>query len=262
MQHKQTYPTPFSLDKIGLPASRHAAVGVLLLVALLAFELFNFDTTRYALESLLGEQLFTTISWAAILAFAFCAIDFAGLVHLFSPVSLGEQTKETYFLLGAWLLGATMNALMTWWAVTLLLVNHPLSGNQVLSHEQLLNIVPIFVAVLVWLIRILFIGAISVAGEHLFGSRAAGETAPSLSKTAISHHIPSASGRKPAGMSASSRIQADNNEMPSFITRRPDRGNGHGSGSRTQHGLKSRNVRQAPLTVGMPPRMVARAARR
>ena len=39
-----------------------------------------------------------------------------------------------------------------------------------LSREQLLRYVPIFVAVLVWLTRILFIGSFSIAGESIFGS--------------------------------------------------------------------------------------------
>jgi hypothetical protein len=69
--------------------------------------------------------------------------------------------------MGAWLLGATMNAVMTWWAVSLTLLNHDF-GNEVLSRQQLLQSAPIFVAVLVWLTRILFIGAFTVAGEHLF----------------------------------------------------------------------------------------------
>ena len=68
---------------------------------------------------------------------------------------------------GAWLLGATMNAIMTWWAVSLTLLENPV-GNAVLSSEVLLKTVPIFVAVLVWLTRILFIGALSVTGDHLF----------------------------------------------------------------------------------------------
>lgn len=69
--------------------------------------------------------------------------------------------------MGAWLLGATMNAVMTWWAVSLTLLNHQL-GNEILDREQLLRIVPIFVALLVWLTRILFIGSLTVAGETMF----------------------------------------------------------------------------------------------
>ena len=70
--------------------------------------------------------------------------------------------------MGAWLLGATMNALMTWWAVSLALLDHQ-TGNAILSHEELLDIVPTLVAVLVWVTRILFIGAFSVAGSRLYG---------------------------------------------------------------------------------------------
>lgn len=148
--------------------SRELAIGLLLVVALLSFEIFNFDTTRFALADLLGDISFLGLRWATILAIAFCAIDFAGLAHLLSPQGAQGEQKEVWYLMGAWLLGATMNALMTWWAVSLTLLSHDF-GNEVLSRGQLLQIVPVFVAVLVWLTRILFIGAFSVAGNHLFG---------------------------------------------------------------------------------------------
>jgi hypothetical protein len=157
----------FGLDQQRLRLPRKVVVGVILIVALLAFEIFNFDTTRYALKSLLGDVEFIGLHWAAILAIAFCAIDFAGLVRLFTPEQGADEPKEVWYLMGAWLLGATMNAVMTWWAVSLTLLNHDL-GNEVLSREQLLKYVPIFVAVLVWLTRILFIGAFTVAGDHIF----------------------------------------------------------------------------------------------
>lgn len=146
---------------------RKILIGVVLVIALFAFEIFNFDTTRYALESLLGDRQFWRFTWAAILAFAFCAIDFAGLSRLFTPERGYDEPKFVWYLMGAWLLGATMNAIMTWWAVNLTLLSHDL-GNEVLSRGQLLKAVPLFVAILVWLTRILFIGAFSVAGEHLF----------------------------------------------------------------------------------------------
>ena len=154
---------------IGTRSPRHLVIGVILLTALLAFELFNFDTTRYALNSLLGDVRFIGIGWATILAIAFCSIDFAGLARLFTPERGREEPKEVWFLMGAWLLGATMNAVMTWWAVSLTLLNHPL-GNEIMTREQLLQVVPIFVAVLVWLTRILFIGSLTVAGEHIFAN--------------------------------------------------------------------------------------------
>lgn len=171
------------LDRLtGAAASlpRQLVIGLILVVALVAFEIFNFDTTQYALTDLLGQVSFMGLRWATILAIAFCFIDFAGLAHLFSPESSAERSKEVWYMMGAWLLGATMNALMTWWAVSLTLLSHEF-GNEVMSRGQLLQIVPIFVAVLVWLTRILFIGAFSVAGGHLFGAI---RTQPSLSDAA------------------------------------------------------------------------------
>ncbi|RMH00616.1 MAG: hypothetical protein D6706_03570, partial [Chloroflexi bacterium] len=173
---KQPFLTPNQLT--GIHVTGKTLVGIILIVALFAFEAFNFDTTRYALRDLLGDVSFWGMGWATILAIAFCAIDFAGLARLFTPEQGREEPRAVWYLMGAWLLGATMNAIMTWWAISLTLLSHEF-GNEVLSREQLLTIVPIFVAALVWLTRILFIGAISVAGEHVFDWQAAMETAVS-----------------------------------------------------------------------------------
>lgn len=147
--------------------SRKVIIAIILGVALIAFEIFNFDTTQYALTNLLGEISFAGVLWASILAIAFCAIDFAGLVRIFTPQRGSEEPKAVWFLTGAWFLGTIANSVMTWWAVSLTLLSHEF-GNEVLSREALLRYVPIFVAMLVWLTRILFIGAFSVAGEDVF----------------------------------------------------------------------------------------------
>lgn len=157
----------FGMRVASMSMQRKTMVGVILMVALFAFEIFNFDTTQYALRSLLGDIRFLGVGWASILAIAFCSIDFAGLIRIFTPQRGASEPREVWYLMGAWILGAAMNAVMTWWAVSLTLLNHTF-GNEVLSREQLLTYVPIFVAVLVWLTRILFIGAFTVAGEHIF----------------------------------------------------------------------------------------------
>ncbi len=172
MRNEQTFTNSgngfeINLANTDIKLSRKAVIGIILTVALLAFEMFNFDTTQYALRNLLGDVRFIGLQWASILAIAFCSIDFAGLARLFTPEKGADEPKEVWYLMGAWLLGATMNAIMTWWAVSLTLLNHNF-GNEVMSRETLLQVVPIFVAVLVWLTRILFIGAFTVAGEHIF----------------------------------------------------------------------------------------------
>ncbi len=148
-------------------ANRQVVIGGIILLALVAFELFNFDTTRFALNNLLGDIEFFAVQWSTILAVAFCGIDFAGLARLFRPQRSGNEPVEAWYLMGAWFLAATMNAVMTWWAVSVQLTTstHQL-GNEVLSREQLLHYVPIFVAVLVWLTRILIIGAVTMAGHQ------------------------------------------------------------------------------------------------
>lgn len=147
--------------------SRKVIIAAILGVALIAFEIFNFDTTQFALQNLLGDIRFAGVMWASILAIAFCAIDFAGLVRIFTPQRGAEEPRSVWFLTGAWFLGTIANSIMTWWAISLTLLSHDF-GNEVLSREMLLRYVPIFVAMLVWLTRILFIGAFSVAGEDIF----------------------------------------------------------------------------------------------
>ncbi len=141
-------------------------MGGLLLVALLFFEMFNYSTTLFALTDLLGDLKFLGLRWAAWLAVAFCSIDLAGLVRLFALPG-DEDAAEVWYLFGAWLLAASMNALLTWWGVSVALLTHEPVGTRLLGRETLLTVVPIFVAVLVWLTRILLIGTLTVAGPQL-----------------------------------------------------------------------------------------------
>jgi hypothetical protein len=151
--------------------TRQVMVGAVLVTALFAFELFNFDTTEYALEDLLGPTSFAGIRWATILAIAFCSIDIAGLARLIMPdtgreAEGGRFLKPAWLMLGAWLLGGAVNAIMTWWAVSLALMGHSL-GNEVLTREQLLRIVPIFVALLVWVTRVLIISSFTMTADRV-----------------------------------------------------------------------------------------------
>ncbi len=142
--------------------------GLLIVAALLAFEVFNYSTTDYALSDLLGDLRFAGIAWSTILAIAFCGIDFAGIARLFTPEDGGSETTEVWYLFGAWMLAATMNALLTWWGVSLAIANHSSSSAAVMDRATLLKVVPIFVAIMVWVIRVLIIGTFSVAGDRLF----------------------------------------------------------------------------------------------
>ena len=143
---------------------RDLVFAAIMVGALIAFELFNFGTTEFALSDLLGDLSLGVIRWATILALAFTAMDFAGLSWLFTPKK--RVRMEIWYLVGAWLLAATMNAILTWWSVSLALLNHPALGNEVIARESLLSGAPVFVAALVWLLRVLLIGTFTLAGHR------------------------------------------------------------------------------------------------
>jgi hypothetical protein len=139
---------------------------MIILTALLAFEMFNYSTTEYALHDLLGNLVFAGLRWSTILSIAFCGIDFAGIARLFTPERGSTEPKEGWYLFGAWLLAATMNAILTWWGVSMAIATHKEASVAIMNAKTLTQVVPVFVALMVWLIRILIIGTISVAGER------------------------------------------------------------------------------------------------
>ena len=155
--------------KRGQRIHRGAAFGLIIITALLAFEIFNYTTTQFALADVLGDLKFAGIRWATILAIAFCGIDFAGIARIFTPQQGRDEPAEVWYLFGAWLLAAGFNATLTWWGVSVAIVNHTsAAAGAVISSATLTKVVPIFVAVMVWLIRVLIIGTFSLAGDNLF----------------------------------------------------------------------------------------------
>lgn len=100
-------------------------------------------------------------------------------------------------MFGAWLIAATMNALLTWWGVSIAIVNHETLGNAVIARQTLLKVVPIFVTVIVWLLRVLIIGLFSVAGEKYFGRDQLNLQFPAPSRTAPVSSRKKAPGAKP-----------------------------------------------------------------
>jgi hypothetical protein len=153
----------------GRTISRGAMWGMIIVFALLAFEVFNYSTTQFALRDMLGDLTFAGIRWATVLAIAFCGIDFAGIARIFTPQQGRDEPAEVWYLFGAWFLAAGFNAALTWWGVSVAIVNHTsAAAGSVISGHTLDTLIPIFVAVMVLLIRVLIIGTFSVAGDNLF----------------------------------------------------------------------------------------------
>jgi hypothetical protein len=164
----RSFPIPLLPFLRGTANRRGALFGGILVGALLAFEVFNYSTTDFALHDVLGDLRFAGLRWSTVLSIAFCGIDFAGIARLFTPEKGRDEPAEVWYLFGAWLLAAAMNAMLTWWGVSVAIVNHNSAGGVLVGQATMTRVVPVFVAVMVWLIRVLIIGTFSVAGENLF----------------------------------------------------------------------------------------------
>src|SRR5678816_4295574 len=99
----------------GTAIKRGLIFGLIILLALLAFEVFNYSSTLFALSDILGNLAFGPLRWASILAFAFCGIDFAGIARIFTPEQGRDEPAEVWYLFAAWFLAAAFNATLTWW---------------------------------------------------------------------------------------------------------------------------------------------------
>jgi hypothetical protein len=152
----------------GTAQKRGLIFGLIILGALLAFEVFNFSSTSFALRDILGDLTFSGIRWASLLAIAFCAIDFAGIARIFTPEQGADEPAEVWYLFAAWFLAAAFNATLTWWGVSVAIMSHNALGGVLVGQAAMLKIVPIFVAAMVLVIRVLLINTFSIAGERLF----------------------------------------------------------------------------------------------
>jgi hypothetical protein len=211
---------------------RGMVFGSIIVAAMLAFELFNYSTTDFALANLLGDLRFMGLRWAMILAIAFCGMDFAGIARLFTPEKGRGEHIEVWYMLAAWFLAASMNAILTWWGVSLALLQHSSLGNEILSRETLLTVVPVFVAVMVWLIRILMIGTLSMAGERLFSFGQSEDLAAA----------PVEAERQPAG--ATHGLQLPTAHLPTAVWR--------GSGNANRSEPVPGQTRPLARTIGAP----------
>ena len=195
---------------------RGMVFGCILVTALLAFEIFNYSTTDFALRDLLGSELkFAGLPWATILSIAFCGIDFAGIARLFTPEQGRDEPAEVWYLFGAWLLAATMNASLTWWGISVAVMNHAVAGSSLVSQSTMTKAIPVFVAIMVWLIRVLIIGTFSMSGDRIFSmdTRAARHSSSQAAR-APSRLRPEGSPARPSPQSFFRTLLPDDEDEP------------------------------------------------
>jgi hypothetical protein len=198
-------------------------MGAVILIALGAFEVFNFDTTRYGLETLLNGGSFYGVSWATILAIAACFVDLPGLARLVTEQKGKDEPIEIYVLGAGWLAATLINAALTWWSILSLMTVNPILGNELFPRTLLIKWVPPILASFVWLTRLAIIGAVSFAGDNFLHS---GKIASNLAwqKKTQNTHTP------PKGLPPIRRPQPEKlgDDLLRVLGASPDHSNGNG----------------------------------
>ena len=167
MNASQSIRSSFSKSFTQLKSQKGVMYIIIFILALAAFEAFNFSTTDHALSDVLGDLRFFGIRWATLLSLAFCGIDFAGIARLFGPQTRDENKESAWFMFSAWILAGTMNAILTWWGVVMAMQTHDILSVELVNGTFIGKAIPIFIALIVWLIRILLIGTLTKKSEHL-----------------------------------------------------------------------------------------------
>ena len=145
----------------------------LLVFVFISVEIFSFSISYYALNDLLGEMDFWGIRWATVLAIAFCGIGLAGFALNLPPQPAGKKSRREGYLFGVWMAGATLNTILTWWGLSIVMANQPTGNARMIEPEVLANFIPVFMAVLAGLVRILISGTLAkfLAGTNLAAGR-------------------------------------------------------------------------------------------
>lgn len=150
----------------------------MLAFAWLGFEIANYMTTELAITDLLGVPAsLWGLKWSDLIAISFSLVDFAGIAAVFTPEKGKNEPKEIVYLFIGWLIAASMNAVLTWWAVAMQIeatgVKHTfVDMNKVVVYG------PIFIAVLVLIVRIALIGTIITTVDQIFNPRDKSEKTP------------------------------------------------------------------------------------
>jgi hypothetical protein len=143
--------------------SRNAATILSMFAGLVVFEIFNYAATFFALRSLLGSHTVIGSNLTVWLAAAVCCLDFTGITHLFLPPEGQSNFKSNHHLFIAWILVTGLNAWLIWLGVSQAISIRQAQAGLVIDAGILAHILPIFIVSLIWLVRILVIGALASA---------------------------------------------------------------------------------------------------
>ena len=139
----------------------------MIILALAGFEIFNFSTTDFALRDILGNQGSGMLAWPMVLSLAFCGMDIAGIAKILATPRENSDQKTSWYLLGAWVLAAAMNTGLTWWGISVSIYNQPARAVMLMDPMTYVTVIPVLVAVMVWVIRVLIIGSLVTSFDEV-----------------------------------------------------------------------------------------------
>jgi len=136
--------------------------GLITVLGLLAFEIFNYATNQDAMAKIFGEAKFFTIPIYYLLAIAFSAIDLGGLSSTFTEEDWGHEPWWVYVATGGWLIASIVNALLTYLAILVGMALAPISQLAVVMPKvaAVYDYLPAALTIVIWLIRVMLIGSI------------------------------------------------------------------------------------------------------
>lgn len=139
---------------------------IMIAVALVCFDAFNYSTTQMSFEQILSEMKFFNISWSVWISIAFCLVDLFGMARMFTPVVDDSEPIWVWFLFIAWILSACFNAFMTWWGISSSIIDNVNNIHSPVSAEVLIGIVPVIIAIIVLVIRISIVITLATMLDH------------------------------------------------------------------------------------------------
>jgi len=136
--------------------------GLITVLGLLAFELFNYATTQEALSTILGALSFFGFPVYYLIAIAFAAIDLGGLSSTFTEEDWSNETWWVWVSTVGWEIASVVNAALTYMSVTIAMAVAPVSqlATVMPKVQEIYTYIPAALAFVVWLVRIMLIGSI------------------------------------------------------------------------------------------------------
>ena len=139
----------------------------LLFFGLLVFEIFNYYTSKIALDdifavfgtvTILGYQ--TTLG--ALLAVGAATIDIGGILRIFTPEQGKHEPDWVQSAYIFWILASAVNACLTWWVVRLGLLTPVRMPPELIGKEGLISVL---IALFVWAIRYGLVRNVGTTGD-------------------------------------------------------------------------------------------------